>query len=261
MAIFGQTETPQVNVARDKSSGASVSTFQSFSGRTPSVLFEDNHLIALYKPAGWQSQPSDSDAPDALSWTKAYLKEKYHKPGNVFLGVVHRLDQPVSGVLIFARTSKGASRLSESIRSRAVEKRYLAWVENVMGDLPRAWTAFLSSEAHPRVQVRSEAFAGSLIAEMEVSVVERLPDRTLVEIFLGTGRKHQIRAMLSHQGFPILADNRYGAGAGAKRTGDWSEEIALLAASLRFEHPTKDGQIVVEAPTSEWMAHWRHFPK
>lgn len=258
MSISGQTGTPETRstnarVPGAKSSRVAVST----SLDEPVVLFEDNHLIAVQKPAGWQSQPSDSDAPDVFSWVKAYLKQKYQKPGNVFLGIVHRLDLPVEGVLLFARTSKAASRLSESIRTRAVEKVYLAWVENEMPAMASDWVAYLSIEADPTVKVAEASFEGSARAEMQVRVVDVLPGRTLVEIHLGTGRKHQIRAMLAAKGFPILGDSRYGASS--KQGLQWGQEIGLLAASLAFEHPTQKTPIKISAEISGWMDSWRTY--
>lgn len=221
----------------------------------PQVLFEDNHVLAICKPAGWQTQSSESSAPDALSWAKFYLKQKYSKPGNVFLGMVHRLDKPVTGVLVFARTSKSASRLSESIRSRSVEKRYLAWVQGSVSENETGeWVNYLSKEADPRVRVDAEEFDGAVKADMKVRLVEATSDRSLLEIRLGSGRKHQIRAMCAFRGHPILGDTRYGAGTGK---GNWPTEIALRAQSLLLEHPTKNEPLAIHAENNEWTDKWR----
>jgi 23S rRNA pseudouridine1911/1915/1917 synthase len=279
MSISGQTTTPTLkNELRGaKSRATTVSTEQ------PKVLFEDNHLIAIHKPCGWQTQSSSRPEPDALTWVKEYLRTRYHKPGNVFVGMVHRLDMPVSGVLLFARTSKAASRLSESIRTRDVEKNYLAWVEGGLLEQPSLWEAFVSAEANPRVAVSERPFPGSVSASMEVSVswVEASEksrtggDCTLVGVKLITGRKHQIRAMLAAKGFPILGDTRYGAkphapitarsGAGrasraqldATQVDAGQPGIALLSHQLSFSHPVTKERITVEADLSRWMALWR----
>lgn len=238
---------------RDKTTSQTVSTV-SPSG-PPHVLFEDNHLLAIYKPAGWQTQPSDSPSPDAMTWSKAYLKEKYAKPGNVFLGLVHRLDRPVSGVLLFARTSKGASRLSEEFRSRRVEKIYRAWVEGKVAPGRRHIQGYLTPKAEPKVEVYEEPGTNRLRAEMSMELVEQLPDRALVEIALGTGRKHQIRALLAHLGNPILGDLLYGR-EGSERPAS----IALMAHRLVFAHPTQGTRVQVVVEGREWMDQWRRFP-
>lgn len=217
----------------------------------PSILFEDNHLLALYKPPGWQTQPSTSPAPDLYSWAKRYLKQKYRKPGNVFLGIVHRLDRPVSGIVVMARTSKAASRLSEAFRNRQVVKQYHAWVEGKWVGTQEI-EAHLTKKAEPRVEVFSEPGPTLWMARQTCTPERPGIDRTLVRVELGTGRKHQIRALLAHYGHPILGDGLYGADRG-------SDEIALVASRLRFPHPTQKTPVEVGLELSEWNTRWETF--
>lgn len=238
---------------RDKSTSQTVSTVSPLG--PPHVLFEDNHLLAIFKPAGWQTQPSDSPSPDAMTWSKAYLKDKYAKPGNVFLGLVHRLDRPVSGVLLFARTSKGASRLSEEFRSRRVEKIYRAWVAGKVAPGRREVVGYLTPKAEPKVDVYAAAGSDLVRAEMSIELQEQLSDRALVEVALGTGRKHQIRALLANLGNPILGDSLYG-----ELGNDRPASIGLMAHRLVFAHPTQNTQVQVVVEGREWMEQWRHFP-
>lgn len=208
------------------------------------VLHEDNHVIAVFKPAGLLTQGDSSGDVSLLELTKAYLKEKYRKSGNVFLGLVHRLDRPASGVVVFGRTSKAASRLSEQFRSRSVEKKYLAWVE---GSPTRASGTLNHHllEGEKRVLAFDEPREGTKPARLDYRSVAEKGGITLLEIELHTGRKHQIRAQLSAMGTPILGDTRYG---GQKKDGE--PGIGLLAYSLSFDHPTQKERIEVRAPKS-----------
>ncbi|MCB0405775.1 MAG: RNA pseudouridine synthase [Bdellovibrionales bacterium] len=202
------------------------------------VLFEDNHVLVVFKPAGWLTQGDQSGAPSLMDWAKTYLKEKYHKPGNVFLGLVHRLDKQVPGIVLFAKTSKGASRLSEQFRSRQIEKKYLALVE---GRIPKSGTLvhYLGDNASRGVHVQDTDGPGLKRAELHYMAIERGPRQSLIEIKLITGRKHQIRAQLARSGHPIVGDAKYGA---ASTEGD---TIALLAHSLRFKKATQDEEQIV----------------
>lgn len=208
------------------------------------VLHEDNHVIAVFKPAGLLTQGDSTGDASLLELTKAYLKEKYAKPGNVFLGLVHRLDRPASGVVVFGRTSKAASRLSEQFRSRSVEKRYLAWVEGV----PRTASGELSHhlvEGEKRVLAYEAPREGTKPAKLAYRTLASRDGISLLEVDLHTGRKHQIRAQLSAMGTPIVGDTRYGA----KRK-DGAPGIGLLAYWLSFDHPTKEERLEIRAPES-----------
>lgn len=204
----------------------------------PEILFEDNHLIVARKPAGFLSQADGKPSPDMLTFLKAYLKEKYSKPGEVFLGLVHRLDQPVGGVMVFARTSKAAARLSQQVRDHQMKKEYLAVVhgcpEPSAGEI---LIRLLKDPATNQVRVDPAGLESNLAYESVA--YDRSTDCTLLRIRLGTGRGHQIRVSLAHSGWPIVFDQKYG------RPGDRGRgDVALFASDLGFTHPTRP----------EWMA-------
>lgn len=210
----------------------------------PEILLEDNHVLAVNKPAGMLVQEDATGDVDLLAWGKAYLKAKYDKPGNVFLGLVHRLDRPVSGVVVFARTSKAAARLSEQFRRRTTEKIYWALVE---GEAPARGelTQRLVREAgkSSRVAAAGEGQAATL-AFRRRSFAGGV---SWLEVTLGTGRHHQIRLQLADAGHPILGDLRYGA-----RT-PFGGQVALHARRLAFDHPVKAVRLEIEAaPPSSW---------
>jgi len=199
----------------------------------PKVLYEDNHLLVIDKPAGLLSQGDASQSDSALDWGKRYIATRYNKPGAVFLGLVHRLDRPVSGVMVLARTSKAAARLSEAFRSRQTEKTYRALV----APPPRREVDTLrhllvpASEGVP-TRIVEEETAGSQSAVLHYQTLRPHRLGTELEIRLETGRKHQIRAQLSHMGSPILGDHRYGS-----RTPYIPDRIALHAFRITFPHP------------------------
>jgi len=188
------------------------------------VLYEDNHLIAVYKPAGILTQGDRSKDVCMMDMVKDYLKDKYHKPYNVFLGLLHRLDRQVSGIVLFAKTSKGASRLSEQFRSRKVEKIYHAVVLGEPKQDREKLVSFLKKNEKEKIK-RAELFYEVLAFNKKYS---------LLKIKLQTGRFHQIRVQLSSMGFPILGDIRYGAPFLLP-----DKNIALSATSLSFKTATK----------------------
>lgn len=206
------------------------------------VLFEDNHLIVAIKPAGVLSQSDGSNAPDMLTILKAYIKEKYQKPGEVYLGLVHRLDRPVSGVMVFARTSKAASRLSEQIRSRKVEKLYRCVVNGVLEGEGRLENYISKDESTNTVTVSDTEKPGYKASYLDYKALDSKNGLTLVEVKLGTGRSHQIRAQMAHSGFPLIGDQKYG------KKDERTKDIALEAYKLSFEHPVKREFITFEAP-------------
>ena len=227
----------------------------------PAVLYEDNHLLVLNKPIGMVSQGALPNEPSAVEWAKDYLKLKYAKPGNVFVGVVSRLDRDVSGVLVLARTSKGAARLNEQFRERTVEKTYWGAV---------AWQPSATpppDEGHCVDWLAEDADAGRMTtvdvdalspgakedaqqASLRFRCLERAAAGALLEVALETGRKHQIRVQLAARGWPIVGDRRYGS----RRA--FAEGIALHARSIRFRHPTRDETVTIEAPCP---AAWREL--
>ena len=206
----------------------------------PQIIFEDNHLLVVIKPPGVLSQADGSSSPDMLTLLRQDLKIRCNKPGNVYLGLLHRLDQPVSGLMVFARTSKAASRLSGQIRSQRLDKVYLAVVkghpqpaEGCLED----W--LLKDPATRRVQVAAPGEGRAAALDYRVLEYSQTHDASLIKIRLGTGRSHQIRVQLQSRGWPILHDHRYGT-----QSSDRRHDIALFAAGLGFEHPV----------SREWMS-------
>lgn len=220
------------------------------------VLYEDNHLLALNKPAGWPTTHFDGGEETVDRLAKAYLKEKYQKPGNVFLGVVHRLDKPTSGVVVFARTSKAASRLSEQFRENAVEKTYWAVIEASGGRQPpefqEQWGTLedwlLHRDAEHRVEVVPPNTPDAKSARTHYQVKATHGGLTLLELRPQTGRKHQLRVQLASRGCPVYADAKYG---GRQVFG---HAIGLHARSLSFLHPTKNEPVML---TAEVPKPWR----
>ncbi len=222
------------------------------------ILYEDNHLIAINKPAGVASQGAAPAQPSAVDDVKAYLKKKYDKPGDVFLGVVHRLDKPVTGVLLYARTSKAASRLSAQFADQSTVKIYHALVapppEQAWGTL----THYLKkNEQTKRVEARSSPSNGYQLAILHYKTLQQNNSITLLEVILETGRLHQIRAQLAAIGSPILNDVDYSKGI--PRSSDPalkafpSNAIALHAHSLTILHPiTKEPLTLLAAPPKSW---------
>jgi 23S rRNA pseudouridine1911/1915/1917 synthase len=206
------------------------------------VLYADNHLLALYKPAGLLVQGDATQDISLLELGKSWLKEKYQKPGRVFLGLVHRLDRPVAGVVVFARTSKAAARLSEQFRSSTVEKRYLAVVEGTLSEPAGRWVDQLTREGRSS-KVVIAANTKLQEARLHYRVLDQHVNRSLVEIDLETGRRHQIRVQFAHRGHPLLGDQRYGSSIVLAQ-----KQIALLAKALTCNHPVRADRLTVESP-------------
>lgn len=219
---------------------------------TLNILYEDNHVIVVLKPAGMLVQADKTGDPCLMDEVKKYLKEKYKKPGNVFLGLVHRLDRPVGGIVLFAKTSKGASRLSAQFRERSVEKYYFAVVVGKMEKSDGKIVSFLKKDEKKNVVgVFQKETSGAKRAELFWEVVLPGEKNTLLKIKLGTGRSHQIRAQLASIGYPILGDVKYGA---PKSLPDKS--IALFAASFSFRLATRDEVKTIELP---WPREWEKY--
>ncbi|MEN9341778.1 MAG: hypothetical protein RIQ54_34 [Candidatus Parcubacteria bacterium] len=218
-----------------------------------SVLFEDNHVIAVFKPAGVPVAPDDSGDPSLLDMVKMYLKQTYKKPGNVFLGLVHRLDRPVSGIVVFAKTSKGASRLSEQFRARTVSKIYHALVIGRPSNDRGVLRNFLKKNQHHSVRRAVVDDRDGDLAELSYAVVSTNGKFSVVAIQLHTGKFHQIRVQLSAIGCPIVGDVKYGA---YEPLPDAS--ICLIANELTFLAATTQEKIVVRVPVPpEWIAQTR----
>ena len=211
------------------------------------VLYEDNHVIIVSKRAGEIVQGDKTGDVPLLETVKKYVAERYNKPGNVFLGLVHRLDRPVSGVVLFARTSKALSRLSELFRTRALRKVYWAIVANEPAQPEGTLTHWLTrNEKTNTARAYDREVPGSKKAVLDYKVLARSDRYFLLQIELHTGRHHQIRCQLSKMGCPIKGDLKYGA---PRSNPDGS--ISLHARLLEFEHPVSHIPISVTAPVPQ----------
>ena len=212
-----------------------------FDPRWP-VIYEDNHLLAVYKPSGLLVQGDRTGDVCLLDLGKRWLKARYHKPGKVFLAMVHRLDRPVAGVVLFARTSKAAARLSRQFRERSVDKQYLAVVAgSVSADADRLITHIERRDRLSRVVPTPTNLSQE--ARLRYTVLGRESGKSLLKLSLETGRRHQIRIQLAHMGHPILGDLRYGA-----ETPLPDRQVALLAHQLTVEHPTRGDRLLFSSP-------------
>ena len=208
------------------------------------VLYEDNHLIAVLKRSSDLSQSDKTGDISLDTEVKKYLAEKYHKPGEVFLGIVHRLDRPVSGVILYVRTSKALQRLNEMLREAQVKKTYLAIVKERPPEDSQTITHFLKkNEDQNRTYVYDKEVKGSKKASLTYRVAGRSERYYLLEIELHSGRHHQIRAQMAVIGCPIKGDLKYGY---SRSNEDGS--ISLLARRLEFIHPVKKEKLVITAP-------------
>lgn len=197
---------------------------------SPRIIYEDNHVLVAFKPAGFLSQSDGTDAPDMLTYLKDYIKTKYNKPGNVFLGLLHRLDRNVSGLMVFARTSKCASRISEQIRKGTFEKRYRARVKGKLEGDGVLVNYLVKDPKTNKTAVYDREVPGSKRSELHYSAGAFKDGYTDVDIKLITGRSHQIRAQFSHVGHPLYGDVKYGADRS-------SGGLGLESVYLAFEHP------------------------
>lgn len=194
------------------------------------ILYEDNHIIVVVKPINILSQSDITGDMDMLTMIKDYIKEKYHKPGNVYLGLVHRLDRVVGGVMVFAKTSKAASRLSESIRKNEMHKTYLAICHGKIKDND-TFTDYLEKKDNFNTVISDEKHGKLSKLSYELLDYNKEKDLSLVKVNLETGRHHQIRVQFSSRNHPLIGDNRYGI--------DKEKEIGLFAYKLSFIHPVK----------------------
>lgn len=194
------------------------------------ILYEDNHLLVVEKPINVLVQSDNTKDIDLLTVLKGYLKEKYNKPGNVYLGLIHRLDRPVGGIMVFAKTSKAASRLSDQVRTRKIEKTYHAVVFGKVKKQGHLEDRLLKNTKMNMVKVDPNGKESSLDYELLSYHSEK--NVSLVRIHLNTGRSHQIRVQFSSRNHPLYGDQRYNKQANV------GEQIALFASDLSFYHPT-----------------------
>lgn len=207
------------------------------------VLYEDNHLLALYKPAGLLVQGDHTGAMSLLDLAKAWLKERYHKKGEAFLGLVHRLDRPVAGVVLFCRTSKAARRVSEQFRSGKIQKYYLAILTGNPATSSGQLIDHIERHENRSSRIASARTSTSQEARLSYQVLAAAASSSLVEIHLETGRHHQIRVQMSHLGHPILGDLRYGAPTPLAR-----RQVALVASKLTLSHPITKEELSIASP-------------
>ena len=207
------------------------------------IVFEDNHLLAVIKPAGIATVGLPEGEETLLTLAKDDLKRRYNKPGNVYLGVVSRLDFQVSGIIVFAKTSKAAARLNEQFRNRDAEKTYHAIVEGIIHPKNATLTDYLCEDPrHRKMWVTAKPNAESKEARLSYRFIDGTKRCSLLEVTLETGRKHQIRLQLAHHGYPILGDRKYGA------RDAFPQGIALHASCLVIEHPVTRQPLELKAP-------------
>lgn len=207
------------------------------------VLFEDNHVLGVSKPVNIPSQEDATGDPDMLTILKQDLKERYNKPGNVYLGLVHRLDRPVGGAMVFAKTSKAASRLSEAVRSRSLRKQYVAIVHGTPAKSSGRLVDMLYKDTRTNtVSVVPKGKEGAKEAVLDYTVLSSNRNLSLVLIELHTGRPHQIRVQLSHLGHPLYGDQKYGS-----RLNKAGQQIALWSVQLGFPHPISKEEVWIQS--------------
>ena len=218
------------------------------------VRYDDNHLLAVVKPVGVPSQADANGQEDMLSAVKSYIAQRYHKSGAAYAGLVHRLDQPVGGLMLFARTSKAAARLSEQIRNGQWQKTYLAVTDGVPREKSAVLhDALLKNARTNTVRVVASGADGAKEAALRYDVVGEAGGRALLAVALYTGRPHQIRVQLAHMGFPVAGDHKYGRAGGLASPALWSWRLAL-------EHPVRHENLHLEAPLPQgapWDEFWR----
>jgi len=230
------------------------------------VLYEDNHIIAVVKPAGVLTQGDRTGDENLMDMVKGYLKEKYKKPGNVFLGLVHRLDKPVEGIVLFGKTSKGASRLSEQFRNHTIQKTYHA----IVVGKPKEEKGNIKEQVN-KISFFAEGFTNKTdaeildavkkatktrTAELSYEVVKKNEKYSLLKILPKTGRFHQIRIQMQQMGCPILGDTKYGAPRVLQGPTLQSDSIALAATAITFKTATDDKVINLEILLPEF---WKKY--
>lgn len=216
------------------------------------VLYEDNHLIAVFKPVGVLTQGDQSGDVCLMDEVKKYLKDKYSKPGNVFLGLIHRLDRNVGGIVLLAKKSKGAARLSAQFRNHTITKTYHALVAGCVKQQKAELKNFLLKDSRVnKVEILKNKTSGVDLAELSYEVVKQNKEFSLLKIILKTGRSHQIRAQLSFIGHPIVGDIKYGSQKSLP-----GQEIALSATSLAFDLVPSEERKILEI---NYPSHWDQY--
>jgi 23S rRNA pseudouridine1911/1915/1917 synthase len=219
------------------------------------IIFEDNHLLVVEKPPNMLSQSDSTGDADLLSTLKEDLKVRYNKPGEAYLGLVHRLDRPVGGVMVFAKTSKAASRLSEQIRVKSVNKSYFAIVNSIKQDIKDSdkLIHYIKKDVKiNKVKIEEYPFSDAKQAVLYYCVVEKQRDLCLVKVELETGRTHQIRAQLAAAGMPLWGDQKYGSGKPG-------QQLALWSCNLKLQHPVTKEQMSFSTEPPLTLNPWSSF--
>ncbi len=213
------------------------------------VLYEDNHLLGVVKPFNVPVQQDFTEDPDLLNMVKDYIAEKYQKPGDAFAALVHRLDRPAGGVMVFARTSKAASRLTQAFKERRVQKEYLCIVNGQISPPKRRVKHWLKKDRRKKiVTAYKKPVQGTKKAILQYQRIQKIDDLSLLHVVLETGRSHQIRCQLSKMNYPLYGDHKYGPA-------EKGQQLALWSKFLSFPHPVKDEPVELQAPppqTTPW---------
>ena len=220
------------------------------------VIYEDNHLLVVEKPVNILSQGDDTNDKDMVNLLKNYVKEKYNKPGNVFIGLVHRLDRPVGGVMVFAKTSKAASRLSEQVRNKSFKKTYRAVIHGTMNKKEDTLKDYLyKNKKTNMVSVVNKNHKEAKNAELDYETLQSKNNFSLVQIDLKTGRPHQIRVQFASRKHPLFGDQRYG-----QDVNKVGQHKALWSYKIEITHPTtKEKMEFICEPPKEYP--WDLFSK
>lgn len=220
------------------------------------IIYEDNHLLVVEKPVNILSQGDDTNDKDMVNLLKNYVKEKYNKPGNVFIGLVHRLDRPVGGVMVFAKTSKAASRLSEQVRNKSFKKTYRAVIHGTMNKKEDTLKDYLyKNKKTNMVSVVNKNHKEAKNAELDYETLQSKNNFSLVQIDLKTGRPHQIRVQFASRKHPLFGDQRYG-----QDVNKVGQQIALWSYKIEITHPTtKEKMEFICEPPKEYP--WDLFSK
>ncbi len=213
------------------------------------VLYEDNHMIVVYKPANILSQSDITNDLDLLTMVKNYIKEKYQKPGNVYIGLVHRLDRPVEGIMVFAKTSKAAARFSKQIQNHEFQKNYLALVQGMMKEKEGTFCDYLEKQENGNTIVTDEKNGKKSV--LTYQVMQEKDGISFVSIQLITGRHHQIRVQFASRGYPLVGENRYSKSS--------SQKLYLCCSQLSFLHPITKERFVFQRYPQEGL--WKKFLK
>lgn len=221
------------------------------------IVYEDNHLIAVNKPAGWLVQGDETGDTPISEFVKEYIKQRYNKPGDVYLGIIHRLDRPVSGIVLFARTSKALTRMNKQFKDRMVVKKYVAVVERRPEELAGELIHYLSKDRERNVTkaFNKQKYKTAKKSLLTYNYLGGLADHHLLDVIPTTGRSHQIRVQLSRIGCNIKGDKKYGASHFNTDKG----VINLHAYQLEFTHPVKKEPVLIEAELPEKDQIWQMY--